>query len=74
MRLLGNGRVALTRMNWARCSLSEAAMNATTLTGNRSIRASRRAAVRCWPSTIQPGFSSSAIDSSTGMTRVPGIA
>ena len=63
----GSGFVELTRMNCARCSATSSVMKALTKIGNRSTRASRIAAARCWPSTIQPGLSSS----SSGMTSVP---
>ena len=47
-------------------------MNAVTQIGKDLIRASRIAAQRCWPSTTQPGLSSSALSGSIGMTSVPG--
>jgi hypothetical protein len=61
-------------MNWERWSASLSVMNAVTQTGKLSTCASRIAAHRCCPSTIQPGLAISVQVSSIGMTNVPGRA
>ena len=64
--------VELTRMNCSRCSVSLSAMKPTTQIGKCETFASRIAADRCWPSTIQPGFCSSGCPLPCGITRKPG--
>ena len=57
-------------MNCERWSAWVSAMKAVTQIGNASSLASRIAALRCWPSTMNPGLSGSS-SATTGMVRVP---
>ena len=54
----GSGVVLFTRRNWSRWSATSSAMNAFTGTGQSERFDCMSAIGRCWPSTIQPGFSS----------------